>query len=100
MRTWLASGMGIAGVMVLATDQPALGPGLVLVGVLGSLPLLLVSTLALVAVFSAHRTRRASAEKILTQLLGALTQATNRTRQVILPHSPDGKSEGDHDAAF
>lgn len=79
MRTWLASGMGLAGLTVLATGQPAaLGPGLVLLAMLGSLPLLLVSTLALVAVFSSHRTRRAAAAKILTQLLSALIQATSR----------------------
>jgi hypothetical protein len=79
VRRWLASGVGIAGGMLIATGQPAaLGPVLVIVGVLGSLPLLLISTLALVAVFSPHRTRRTAAERILTQLLSALTQARQR----------------------
>lgn len=79
VRGWLASSVGIAGGMLVATGQPAaLGPVLVIVGVLGSLPLLLVITLALVAVFSPHRARRTAAEKILTQLLNALTRARQR----------------------
>jgi hypothetical protein len=73
---WLASGAGIAGGVLVAAGQPVgLGPILVIVGVLGGLPLLLIITLALVAVFSPHRARRGAAEKILTQLLSALTQA-------------------------
>jgi hypothetical protein len=76
VRKWLASGVGIAGGMLVAAGQPAaLGPVLVVVGVLGGLPLLLIIMLALVAVFSSHRARRGAAEKILAQLLSALTQA-------------------------
>ena len=57
------------------TGQPAvLESVLLLAGVLGGLLLLLISMLVLVAVFSAHRVRRGAAEKILAQLLSALTQ--------------------------
>lgn len=79
MRTSLASGVGLGGAMVLAAGQPAaLGPVLVLLGVLGGLPLLLITLLALVAVFSAQRSRRGAAEKILDQLLSALIRADPR----------------------
>lgn len=72
---WLAPGVGIAGAMLVTTGQPAvLGSVLLLAGVLGGLLLLLISMLVLVAVFSAHRGRRGAAEKILAQLLSALTQ--------------------------
>jgi hypothetical protein len=65
--------------MLVAAGQPAaLGPVLVIVGVLGGLPLLLITMLALVAVFSSQRVRRGAAEKILGQLLNALTQARQR----------------------
>jgi sensor domain CHASE-containing protein len=40
----------------------------------GLLLLLLISMLVVVAVFSPHRVRRGTAEKILAQLLNALTQ--------------------------
>jgi hypothetical protein len=64
--------------VLVALGQPAaFGSVLVIVGVLGGLPLLLITTLALVAVFSPDRARRGAAEKILGQLLSALT----RTRQ-------------------
>lgn len=79
MRKWLVPGAGIAGGMLVAAGQPAaLGPVLVIVGVLGGLPLLLITMLALVAVFSSQRVRRGAAEKILGQLLNALTQARQR----------------------
>ncbi|HEY6425139.1 MAG TPA: hypothetical protein VIY28_18240 [Pseudonocardiaceae bacterium] len=80
MTRWLASGAGIAGgALVAATVQPpTLAPALVIVGVivgvLGCLPLLLIITLALVAVFSPHRARRGAAEKILDRLLSVLTR--------------------------
>jgi hypothetical protein len=62
--------------MLVTTGQPtALGSVLVLAGVLGGLLLLLISMLVVVAVFSPHRARRGTAEKILAQLLSALTQA-------------------------
>lgn len=61
--------------MLVAAGQSAvLGPVLVIVGVLGTLLLLLITMLALVAVFSPHRTRRGAAEKVLGQLLSALTR--------------------------
>jgi hypothetical protein len=76
MRRWLAPGVGIAGGLLVTTGQPAaLGSVLLLAGVLGGLLLLLISMLVVVAVFSAHRVRRGTAEKILAQLLSALTQA-------------------------
>jgi hypothetical protein len=74
---WLAPGVGVAGGVLVAEQPAALGPVLVIVGVLGTLLLLLITMLALVAVFSPHRTRRGAAEKVLGQLLNALT----RTRQ-------------------
>jgi hypothetical protein len=73
---WLVPGVGIAGAMLVTTGQPAvLGSVLLLAGVLGGLLLLLISMLVLVAVFSPHRVQRGAAEKILAQLLSALTQA-------------------------
>ncbi len=79
MARWLAPGAGVVGgVLVTAVQHAALGPVLVIVGVLGALPLVLIITLismlALVAVYSPHRTRRGAAEKILDQLLSALTR--------------------------
>ncbi len=74
MARWLASGVGVVGgVLVTAVQHAALGPILVIVGVLGGLPLMLITTLALVAVYSPHRARRSAAEKILDRLLSALT---------------------------
>jgi hypothetical protein len=71
--------VGIAGGVLVATGPPAaLGPVLVIVSVLGGLPLLLITTLALVAVFSPHRTRRGTAERILGQLLSAFAGTRQR----------------------
>ena len=79
MVKWLAPGVGITGWVLVAAGQPAaIQPVLVIMGVLGSLPLLLITVLALVAVFSSRRARRGAAEKILGQLLSALTQTRQR----------------------
>lgn len=74
---WLAPGAGVVGgALVTALPHASLGPVVVIMGVLGGLPLLLtitlISTLALVAVYSRHRIRRGAAEKILDRLLSAL----------------------------
>jgi hypothetical protein len=72
---WLASGVGVAGGAFVTAVQPAaLGPVLVILGVLAGLPLLLIITLALVAVYSPQRARRGAAEKILDRLLSVLTR--------------------------
>ena len=52
----------------------AAGAGLVTVGALGGVPLLLITALALVAVYSPDPDRRAAAEKILDRLLATLRQ--------------------------
>jgi hypothetical protein len=78
---WLTPGAGAigGGALVTAVQHATLGPVLVTVGVLGVLPLLLITTLiatlALVAVYSPHRTRRGTAEKILDRLLSVLTRS-------------------------
>jgi cell division protein FtsL len=68
--------------LVTAVRHAALGPVLVIVGVLGGLPLVLmitlIITLALVAVYSPHRTRRGAAERILDRLLSVLTRPPRR----------------------
>lgn len=79
MARWLVPGTGVmGGVLGTAVSHAALGPVLVIVVVLGGLPLLLtttlITTLALVAVYSPHRTRRGAAEKILDRLLSVLTR--------------------------
>jgi hypothetical protein len=64
--------------LVTAVQHATLGPVVVIVGVFGGLSLLvtitLITTLALVAVYSPHRARRGAAEKILDRLLSALTR--------------------------
>jgi hypothetical protein len=79
VATWLAPGAGVmGGVLITVVQHATLGPALVIVGVLGALPLLLtitlITTLALVAVYSPHRTRRGAAAKILDRLLSVLTR--------------------------
>lgn len=80
MTRWLAPGAGAmgGGALVTAVQHAALWPVLMIAGVLGGLPLLLITTLivtlALVAVYSPHRTRRGTAEKILDRLLSVLTR--------------------------
>lgn len=79
MARWLAPGaVAMGGASVTAVQHATLGPVLMIAGVLGGLPLLLITTLittlALVAVYSPRRTRRATAEKILHRLLSVLTR--------------------------
>lgn len=71
----LASVVGIAGGALVVTMQPTpFELILVIVSVLLSLPVLLIITLAWVAVYSTIKTRRGAAEKILELLLSALTR--------------------------
>jgi hypothetical protein len=66
----LSSGAGIGTAAVIITLQPALlAPILVTVAVPVDLMLLLIATLALIAVYSRDQTRRDAAQKILDQLL-------------------------------
>jgi hypothetical protein len=58
--------------LVVALQPPLLVPILVTVAALGGLPLLLIASLALVAVYSPDPSRRAAAEKILDRLLMTL----------------------------
>ncbi|MGH3813370.1 MAG: hypothetical protein ACRDUV_13095 [Pseudonocardiaceae bacterium] len=69
----LVSGVGAGGAALIAATQPGLlVPVVLAVAVLGGLPLLLIATLALVAVYSRDPARRSAAEKILDRLLRAL----------------------------
>jgi hypothetical protein len=69
----LVSGVGAGGVALAAAVQPGLlVPVVLALAVLGGLPLLLIVTLALGAVYSRDPVRRAAAEKILDRLLSAL----------------------------
>lgn len=73
VASWLASSIGAGGTVVAVAIQPALlGPVVVTVAVLGILPLLLISILALVAVYSRDPVRRKDAAKILNRLLTIL----------------------------
>ncbi len=73
VASWLVSGVGAGGAALVAAVQPGLlAPVLLAVAVLGGLPLLLITTLALVAVYSPDPARRTAAEKILDRLLSAL----------------------------
>lgn len=80
MVRWLVPSAGAigGGALVTAVQHATLGPVLMIAGVLGGLPLLLITTLiatlALVAVYSPHRSRRGTAEKILERLLVAITR--------------------------
>ncbi|MGH3598780.1 MAG: hypothetical protein ACRDQH_00645 [Pseudonocardiaceae bacterium] len=79
MAKRLACGVGIAGGTLVAIGQlRTFAPVLVVVGVLASLPMLLIIMLAAVAVYSPHPTRRETAERILSQLLSALTGASQQ----------------------
>lgn len=73
---WLTCGVGIAGGTLAATGQ--LGLFALVVGVLTSLPILLIIMLAAVAVFSPHPARRKTAERILSELLSVLAGAHQR----------------------
>jgi nitrate/nitrite transporter NarK len=69
----LASGVGAGGAALVAAVQPGLlVPVTLVAAVLGGLPLLLITTLALVAVYSHDPDRRTAAENILDRLLSAL----------------------------
>jgi hypothetical protein len=69
----LVSGVGAGGAVLVAAVQPGLlVPVVLAIGVLGGVPLLLVATLALVAVYSRDPDRRRAAEKILDRLLSTL----------------------------
>ena len=69
----LVSGVGAGGAALVAAVQPGLlVPVLLAVAVPVGLPLLLIATLALVAVYSRDPVRRAAAEKVLDRLLNAL----------------------------
>jgi hypothetical protein len=70
---WLTCWVGIAGGTLAATGQLCLFA--LVVGVLTSLPMLLIIMLVVVAVFSPHPARRKTAERILGQLLSVLTGA-------------------------
>ena len=72
----LAYSAGITGGALIATwEFGTLTPVLMVMGLLTSLPMLLIISLAMVAVYSPHPARRATAERILSQLLSALTGA-------------------------
>lgn len=69
----LISGFGAGSATLIVAAQPALlVPVLATVGALVGLPLLLIATLALVAVYARDPARRTAAEKILDRLLSAL----------------------------
>lgn len=73
MVEWLCRGIGAGSAALAVAVQPALlVPIVVTGGVLVGLPLLLISALALVAVYSPDPVRRADAEAILDRLLAAL----------------------------
>ncbi|MDQ2884371.1 MAG: hypothetical protein M3Y48_25365 [Actinomycetota bacterium] len=73
VASWLVSSVGAVGAATLVTLQPTLLLPLLVTGlVVGGLPLLLIATLALVAVYSPDPVRRAAAEKILDRLLTTL----------------------------
>ncbi len=76
MGRWLAYGVGIAaGTLVTTRQLSTFAPVLVVVGVLAGLPIFLIIMLVVVAVYSPHSVRRETAERILSQLLNALTGA-------------------------
>ncbi|MGB6162363.1 MAG: hypothetical protein WCF33_23330 [Pseudonocardiaceae bacterium] len=70
---WLTCGVGIVGGTLAATGQFSMFA--LVVGVLTGPPMLLITMLVVVAVFSPHPARRKTAERILSQLLSALTGA-------------------------
>lgn len=66
----LVSGVGAGGTaLVLALQPGLLGWVMVALVAMGSMPLLLISTLALIAVYSSNPARQAAAEKVLDRLL-------------------------------
>lgn len=78
---WLGPGVGAGSAVLALALQPALLVPIVLTGAaLGGLPLLLITTLALVAVYSPDPVRRENAEVILDRLLTALRPHEHSTR--------------------
>lgn len=83
----LLSGVGAGGVTLVAAVQPGLlVPVALVLAVLGGLPLLLIATMALVAVCSRVPSRQAAAERILDRLLSVL-----RPRDASTPPAPRRK---------
>lgn len=83
VASWLASSIGAGGAVVAVAIQPALlGPVVVTIAAFGILPLLLISMLALVAVYSPDPARRKDARKVLDRLLTILRprERPGRTR--------------------
>ena len=73
MTIRLASGVGVGGAALVATAQLGLvAPVVLAMAVLGGLPLLLITILALAAVYSRDPVRRSAAEKILCRLLSTV----------------------------
>lgn len=70
---WLGPGVGVGSAALAVALQPGLlGPILLTAAALGGLPLLLIATLALIAVYSPDPYRRNAAENILDRLLTTL----------------------------
>jgi hypothetical protein len=81
VASWLVSSVGAGGAATLVALQPTLLVPLLVTGAaVGGLPLLLITTLALVAVYSPDPVRRAAAEKILDRLLTTLRPKEPATR--------------------
>ena len=73
MTGWLHASIGTGGMVLAVALQPTLlVPILVTSATLGGLPLLLITALAMIAIYSPHQARRAAAEKILDRLLTTL----------------------------
>ncbi len=90
MANRLLSSVGAGGAALVATVPPGLLVAVVLaVAVLGGLPLLLITTLALVAVYSHDPARRTAAEKILDRLLNTLRPRGPSTRTPRQKRTPD-----------
>lgn len=78
---WLGPGIGAGSAVLAVALQPGLlGPILLTGATLGALPLLLITTLALVAVYSPDPSRRDAAEKVLDRLLTTLRPREPATR--------------------
>jgi hypothetical protein len=91
VERWLVVGAkAVSTALVAAVLPTALGPVLVVVvGVLLGLPLVLGTTLALVAVYSADPDRRAAAKEVLYRLLNTLRpRESSRTPAPRRPRRP------------
>jgi hypothetical protein len=81
VASWLSSGVGAGSAALAVALQPGLlVPILVSGAALGGLPLLLIVTLALVAVYSPDPSRQDAAERILDRLLTTLRPRDPATR--------------------